>query len=210
MCDFFVCYTVTMIPHPQLEVITGCMSSGKTEELIRRLNRAHYAGIESIVFRPSIDTRSGSELCSRNGRCIRATYVRSSEEIPSHLSDAHTLVAIDEAQFFDMGLVPIVMDLVRSGRWVIVSGLDLDYKEAPFQVMAELIVRAHPVTKLTAVCMKCKGNNATRSQRLVHSDARFLVGDKEYEPRCLNCFELPVEARQTQEITPLAQYQKVT
>ena len=198
------------MPQPQLEVITGCMSSGKTEELIRRLNRVHYAGIESIVFRPSMDTRSGSELCSRNGQCIRATYVRSSEEILSHLTDSYTLVAIDEAQFFDIGLVPIVMNLVRSGRWVIVSGLDLDYKEAPFQVMAELIVRAHPVTKLTAICMKCKGPNATRSQRLVSSDARFLVGDKEYEPRCLGCFELPVETPQIPEHIPLAQYQKVT
>ena len=180
-----------MMFNPQLEVITGCMSSGKTEELLRRLGRARYAGIEPVIFKPSVDTRTGTQVCSRNGICNDAIVITSSAEIPSHIQDHHRLVAIDEGQFFDIGLVDVVMGLVRQGLWVIVSGLDLDYREAPFQVMAELIVRAHPVTKLTAVCMKCQSREATRSQRLVGASERFVVGDKEYEPRCLACFELP-------------------
>lgn len=180
-----------MMANPQLEVITGCMSSGKTEELLRRLGRARYAGIEPIIFKPGIDTRTGAQVCSRNGICNDAIVVTSSAEIPAHIQGHHRLIAIDEGQFFDIGLVDVVMSLVRQGRWVIVSGLDLDYREIPFQVMAELIVRAHPVTKLTAVCMKCQSREATRSQRLVGASERFVVGDKEYEPRCLACFELP-------------------
>lgn len=177
----------------QLEVITGCMSSGKTEELLRRLERARYAGIQPIVFKPSIDTRSGGQVCSRNGICIDAITIASSREIREHIHDSHRLIAIDEAQFFDEGLVDVVMSLVRQGRWVIVSGLDLDYREVPFRVMAELIVRAHPVTKLTAVCVRCQSREATRSQRLIGGGERVVIGDREYEPRCLECFELPNE-----------------
>lgn len=194
---------------PQLEVITGCMSSGKTEELLRRLARARYAGIEPIIFKPGIDTRSGTQVCSRNGICIDATVVASSADIPPLVHPHHQLIAIDEAQFFDIGLVDIIMTLVRSGRHVIVSGLDLDYREVPFQVMAELIVRAHPVTKLTAVCVQCKTREATRSQRLSDLAERFVVGDKEYEPRCLSCFTLPANASMTVDTSALAEFQKI-
>ncbi len=174
---------------PHLEVIVGCMSSGKTEELIRRLDRARFASLKTKIFKPKKDTRSGEKIASRNGLAKEAIEVLDSIELEKMVEDDDVVVGIDEVQFFDEGIVPVVMRLVRTGRRVIISGLDLDYREEPFVVVSRLMALAYPVTKLTAICLRCKNRPATRSQRIVQSDERELVGDKEYEPRCLTCYE---------------------
>ncbi|MBU0646579.1 thymidine kinase [Patescibacteria group bacterium] len=178
---------------PHLEVITGCMSSGKSEELIRRLTRAKIAELNIIVFKPAVDTRTGAEIKSRSGGSVLATIVKSPAEILDYVQDHHAVVGIDEAHFFPMELIGVVEKLILQGKHVIVSGLDLDYRGQTFGPMGELMVRAYPVHKLTAVCMKCKKNYATRSQRLVDCKDLELVGDKEYEPRCLKCYQPPSE-----------------
>lgn len=176
---------------PHLEVITGCMSSGKSEELIRRLTRAKIADLGVIVFKPAIDTRTGAEIKSRSGGSFLATIVNTPKDILTHVQEHHAVIGIDEAHFFPMELVSVVEELVTRGKHIIISGLDLDFRGETFGPMGELMVRAYPVHKLTAVCMKCKKNYATRSQRLVDCKDVELVGDKEYEPRCLKCYEPP-------------------
>ncbi|PIQ67223.1 thymidine kinase [Candidatus Uhrbacteria bacterium CG_4_9_14_3_um_filter_41_35] len=175
--------------NPQLVVITGCMFSGKTEELIRQLKRSRIAGLGVVTFKPARDTRTGAEVKSRSGGTLDAHEVKDSAEILTIVKDVDHVVGIDEAQFFDPGLVDVVLQLIRKKKRVIVSGLDTDSFEKPFEVMAQLIALAHPVVKLTAVCMKCRVREATRSQRLNESFDRIQVGDGEYEPRCLGCYE---------------------
>jgi len=178
---------------PELTIITGPMCSGKSEELIRFMRRGEHAHLEMLVVKPVQDTRTGQEraIQSRGGSSLQAVEVVSAEEILAHVTDGHRWIGIDEAQFFDLDLVRVVKRLLRMGKRVIVAGLDLDYREEPFEVVAQLMALAQHVQKLTAVCSKCRAQHATRSQRLSHDTSRFAVGDKEYEPRCLMCFEPP-------------------
>ncbi len=180
-----------------LEVICGCMFAGKTEELIRRINVLSFAKKKMIVFRPRIDNRySETEVVSHAGTRIPCIVIEKSEEVLQHVSDDTEVVAIDEVQFFDEGIVDICETLADQGKRVMVAGLDKDFRGEPFGVVPELLTRAEFVTKLTAVCAKC-GAPATRTQRLVdgkpasYHDPIVLVGAVEhYEPRCRHCHEI--------------------
>ncbi len=167
-----------------IEVVTGCMFSGKTEELIRRLRRAQFARQSVVVFKPRIDTRySEDSVDSHSGQRMRSFRVRRAEEIPPLVGDA-MVVGIDEAQFFDDSLVRVAEDLANDGRRVIVAGLDMDYLGQPFEPMPRLMAVAEYVQKNLAICVVC-GNPADRSQRIVNRDARVLVGETDaYEARC--------------------------
>lgn len=176
-----------------VEVIVGCMFSGKSEELIRRLRRAQIARLHVQAFKPAIDTRwandRDSEIKSHDARSIQSIIVSDAEEIGKRVKADTEVVGIDEAQFFDSSLVGIVDTLAASGKRVIIAGLDLDYRAVPFEPMPQLMAGSDYLTKVHAICMVC-GAPANRSQRLVHSDERVLIGDeKVYEPRCRHCFE---------------------
>ncbi len=171
-----------------IEVICGPMFSGKTEELIRRCRLARIAKQRVQVFKPALDTRSGStEIVSRADVRLASRSVGSAAEIPSLAVDAD-VVGIDEGQFFGNELVEACNELADSGKRVIVAGLDLDFRAEPFENMARLMATAEYVEKVLAICMQC-GNPASRSQRLVASTNRFVVGDTEtYEARCRRCY----------------------
>lgn len=179
-----------MHPHltPQgvgwIEVITGCMFSGKTEELIRRVRRAQYARQPVVVFKPEIDTRySDDYVDSHSGQTIRSFRVRREDEIARLAGDA-MVVGVDEAQFFGPGLVQVCEALANEGRRVIVAGLDMDYRGQPFEPIPALMAVAEYVQKNLAICVVC-GNPADRSQRIVNRNARVLVGATDaYEARC--------------------------
>ncbi|WP_425148163.1 thymidine kinase [Deinococcus sp.] len=185
-----------------LEVIVGPMFSGKSEELIRRLNRALIARQRVLVFKPAIDDRyQTDQVASHAGRVLAAIPVGSTAQVRAHLTGAGALleapevlwpdvVGFDEAQFFDAGLVPLSLELADAGVRVVLAGLDLDFRGEPFGVMPELLSRAESVEKLTAICVVC-GAPATRTQRLIggrparRSDPVVLVGAAEsYEARC--------------------------
>jgi len=175
----------------KIEVITGCMFSGKSEELIRRLKRARIAKLQVQVFKPSIDTRySNIEVVSHTGERIQAEAVSNSMDILNGLSDNIDVVGIDEAQFYDMGIIDIVREMSRKGIRVIIAGLDMDFRGEPFGPMANLMAIADEVTKLHAICMVC-GEEATMTQRLIdgkpakYTDPIVLIGASEsYEARC--------------------------
>lgn len=178
-----------MIPRrfPQtgwVEVVTGCMFSGKTEELIRRLNRARFAKLEVVVFKPAIDVRYAVEdVVSHSEERMRALPVQNASDILKHVGRA-SVVGIDEAQFFDDSLVEVVNRLADEGRRVVVAGLDQDYRGRPFEPIPQLMAIAEYVDKTLAVCMVC-GAPANRSQRMVHRDSQVLLGATEvYEARC--------------------------
>ena len=174
----------------RLEVITGPMCSGKSEEFIRRIRRATIGRVPTVVFKSATDTRNGpTQVCSRAGGCVDAIEVREAREILDRVADAK-VVGIDEAQFFDPALGDVVRTLLADKRRVIVAGLDLTWEAKPFPVMADLLALATEVVKNPAVCQRC-GEDAWRSQRLVASTDTILVGSDAYEPRCLNCFEQP-------------------
>ena len=167
-----------------IEVVTGCMFSGKTEELIRRMRRAQYARQAVILFKPEIDRRySEDSVGSHAGNRMRSVVVARSEDIPAQVGDA-IVVGIDEAQFFDPGLVGVCEDLANRGKRVIVAGLDMDYLGRPFEPIPHLLAVAEYIQKMLAICVVC-GNPADRSQRTIHRDARVLVGETDaYEARC--------------------------
>lgn len=167
-----------------IEVITGCMFSGKTEELIRRLNRARYARLSVAVFKPSVDVRyATSAVVTHGDERFPCVPVGSPGEILRHVAGI-SVVGIDEAQFFDRSLVEVANHLADEGRRVVIAGLDQDYRGEPFEPMPELMAVAEYVDKTLAVCMVC-GAPANRSQRLVARDARVLLGAAEsYEARC--------------------------
>jgi thymidine kinase len=175
----------------KIEVITGCMFSGKSEELIRRLKRARIAKLQVQVFKPSIDTRfSNIEVVSHTGEKIQAEAVSSSIEILNKLSSTINVVGIDEAQFYDMEIVKVVCEISRKGIRVILAGLDMDFRGEPFGPMGNLMAIADEVTKLHAICMVC-GEEATMTQRLIdgkpakYTDPVVLIGASErYEARC--------------------------
>lgn len=188
-----------------IEVVCGSMFSGKTEELIRRVRRAIIAKQRVQVFKPELDDRYGLEqVTSHNGQNVEACPVPRAMDILDELHSDTTVVAIDEAQFFDEGVVEVVEILANRNIRVIVAGLDTDFRGEPFGNMPELLSRAEQVTKLRAICMVC-GNQASRTQRLVdghpafYDDPIILVGAKEsYEPRCREHHEVP--RRETVEI----------
>ena len=173
-----------------IEVISGGMFSGKSEELVRRLRRAAIARQRVQVFKPQSDCRHGPErLVTRDNRELQAVAVADSAELRRRLDFAVQVVGIDEAQFFDNGIVDLVSELADSGVRVIVAGLDLDYLRRPFGPMPTLLAHAEYVDKMHAICLRC-GAPATFSQRIAGGPEQLQVGDSEsYEARCRRCYE---------------------
>ena len=162
-----------------IEVITGPMFAGKSEELLRRINRLKYAKKKFLVFKPKIDNRySDDEVVSHQKRAYKCLSISSAHEIYSYLTESLDCVCIDEVQFFDDEIIDIAEYLANKGIRVIVAGLDTDFRGEPFKITANLLARSEDVTKLTAICVKC-GKEATRTQRLVNGES--------YEPRCRKC-----------------------
>lgn len=193
----------------RLEVITGPMDAGKTEEFLRRLRRVEIANRPFIVFKPTTDTRSGQgRIRSKDGREIDAyevpvddpsELIRILEQEERQVGKNFEVVALDEVQFFDRGsaIVSIVMKLVGDGYRVVIAGLDMDFRSEPFGTTPDLLALADTVDKLSAVCKVC-GSNAPLPQRLIdgqpapYDSAQILVGGREsYEARCRGCYVLP-------------------
>ncbi len=171
-----------------IEVICGSMFSGKTEELIRRIKRAVYGKQPVQVFKPRLDTRyDETQVVSHSQLKLTSVPIERAEEIFFHLSPETQVVGIDEVQFFGAEVVKVVEVLAARGLRVIVAGLDQDYQGRPFEPMPQLMAIAEYVTKQLAICVVC-GNPANRSQRLVVSGERVVVGASEaYEARCRKC-----------------------
>lgn len=172
----------------RIEVICGSMFSGKTEELIRRLKRARIARQSVEIYKPTIDTRySDEEVVSHDKNKIRSTPVEAAANI-LQLAEQADVVGIDEAQFFDSGLVGVCMELANRGKRVIVAGLDMDFKGVPFGPMPALCAIAEDVTKVHAICVRC-GALAYLSHRIVAGDNQVMLGEQmEYEPLCRACY----------------------
>ena len=172
----------------RIEVICGSMFSGKTEELIRRLRRAQFARQRVEIYKPAIDTRySEDDVVSHDSHALSSTPVDSSASILLFTSEAD-VVGIDEAQFFDDGLIDVCNQLADSGVRVIVAGLDMDFRGCPFGPMPGLCAIADEVSKVHAICVKC-GELATFSHRTVKSDRQVLLGETaQYEPLCRECY----------------------
>ncbi len=172
----------------RIEVICGSMFSGKTEELIRRLRRAQFARQRVEIYKPAIDTRySEDDVVSHDSHALSSTPVDSSASILLFTSEAD-VVGIDEAQFFDDGLIDVCNQLADSGVRVIVAGLDMDFRGRPFGPMPGLCAIADEVSKVHAICVKC-GELATFSHRTVKSDRQVLLGETaQYEPLCRECY----------------------
>jgi thymidine kinase len=177
----------------RIEVVCGSMFSGKTEELIRRMRRAEFAKQKVEIFKPSIDTRySDEDVVSHDQHAIPSTPIDSSASILLLTSDID-VVGIDEAQFFDMGIVDVCNELANRGVRVIVAGLDMDFRGVPFGPMPALCAIADDVTKVHAICVKC-GNLAYVSHRTVSDDRRVLLGEtQEYEPLCRECYQKAIK-----------------
>jgi thymidine kinase len=181
-----------------VEIITGSMFSGKTDELIRRLRRAQIARQQIQVFKPALDSRfNQTKVTSHAGSEFEASPVAGPEKILSELDETTTVVGVDEAQFFDEGICGIVGELAGRGLRVIVAGLDTDFRGVPFGPMPRLMAQAERVDKLHAICMVC-GGDASRTQRLINGEpAAFdepvvVVGASElYEARCRQHHEVP-------------------
>ena len=176
-----------------IEVICGSMFSGKTEELIRRMKRAIFAKQKVEIFKPAIDVRySDEDVVSHDHNIIPSTPIDSSDSILLLSSDTD-VVGIDEAQFFDNGLVDVCNQLANSGVRVIVAGLDMDFQGRPFGPMPGLLAVADEVTKVHAICVRC-GALAYVSHRLVRDSRRVLLGEKmEYEQICRDCDQKVLE-----------------
>lgn len=172
----------------RIEVICGSMFSGKTEELLRRLRRAQFARQTVEIFKPSMDTRySEEEVVSHDKNAILSTPVEHSSNILLLSSEAE-VIGIDEAQFFDMGLVDVCRELADQGIRVIVAGLDMDFKRVPFGPMPALCAIADDVVKVHAICVQC-GNLANFSHRMVNNDKQVMLGEtEEYQPLCRKCY----------------------
>ncbi len=184
--------------HGSIEVVTGSMFSGKTDELIRRLRRAKIARQKVQVFKPIIDNRyNAQKVTSHAGNEFDARPIQCSDDVFSNLDAETSVVGIDEAQFFDVGIVDVVKKLAEKGVRVIVAGLDMDFRGEPFGVMPTFLAIAEHVDKLQAICMVC-GEPACRTQRLVngspakYTDPVVIVGAAEmYEARCRAHHEVP-------------------
>jgi thymidine kinase len=172
-----------------IEIIAGGMFSGKSEELIRRLRRAVIARQRVQVFKPIIDDRFSTEdIVSRDDRRLKALPVATSQEMLARVEIGVQVVGIDEVQFFDAGVVEVCMQLADAGIRVIAAGLDQDYMRRPFGPMPALLSVAEEVSKMHAVCVRCRGA-AHYSQRVSGGNAQVEVGDSSYEARCRSCFE---------------------
>jgi len=176
-----------------IEVIAGSMFSGKTEELIRRLKRAKIAKQKVEIFKPTVDTRySEDEVVSHDENSIRSTPVENSSNILL-LSGNVDVIGIDEAQFFDKGLVDVVVKLANMGTRVIIAGLDMDFKGVPFGPIPGLMAVADHVTKVHAICVRC-GSIAQFSHRTSEQEQVVLLGEKDvYEPLCRSCYNKAVK-----------------
>jgi thymidine kinase len=172
-----------------IEIIAGGMFSGKSEELIRRLRRAVIARQRVQVFKPLIDDRYSTEdIVSRDDRRLKAFSVPTAADLLARVEIGVQVVGIDEVQFFDPGVVDVCMQLADAGIRVIAAGLDQDYMRRPFGPMPALLAVAEEVSKMHAVCVRCRGA-AHYSQRVSGGDAQVEVGDSSYEARCRSCFE---------------------
>ena len=185
------------LQHPRgnlgwIEVICGSMFSGKSEELIRRLRRAQIARQRVQIFKPKLDNRySDDHIVSHSDMKIKSQLVSQARDILESLDLRTQVIGIDEGQFFDIELVTVCNRLAYSGKRVIVAGLDQDFKGRPFDPMPQLLAIAEYITKTLAICVRC-GAPANRTQRLVESSDRLLVGSTgAYEARCRLCFEPP-------------------
>jgi thymidine kinase len=180
-----------------IEVVCGSMFSGKTEELIRRVRRAKIARQKVQVFKPAIDTRyADREVTSHNGLQVEAVPVENTAQVRGLIEPDTTVVALDEVQFFDEGVVSLCEELADRGVRVIVAGLDMDFRGVPFGPVPALVARAENVQKLQAICVVC-GGPASRTQRIIngqpaaYDDPVILVGAEEaYEARCRGCHEV--------------------
>jgi thymidine kinase len=170
-----------------IEVICGSMFSGKTEELIRRLKRAKIANLKIEIYKPAADTRYDvNKIVSHDTNAIPATQVANSAEILT-LAEHAQVIGIDEAQFFDEGIIAVCETLVMQGKRVIVAGLDMDYLGKPFGPMPALLSVADFITKLHAICVQC-GHLANVSYRTSDEEGTVVIGEKNnYEPRCRVC-----------------------
>lgn len=177
-----------------IEVICGSMFSGKTEELIRRLNRARIARLKVAIFKPAIDTRyHQKDIVSHSAMVIQSTPLQKASQI-LEAAAGYDVVGIDEAQFFDQEIIDVCNELATSGQRVIVAGLDMDFAGKPFGCMPPLMAIAEYVTKVHAICVVC-GDIAHYSYRLVPSQSRVLLGEIDsYEARCRRCFHLEANA----------------
>lgn len=177
-----------------IEVISGNMYAGKTEELLRRVKRIEYAKKSVLVFKPTIDNRySESEVVSHNNERIKSINITEAKDILNYVNPLPFAIAVDEVQFLNHDLVDVCEYLADQGVRVILAGLDRDFRGEPFGIMPELLARAEYVTKLYAICQVC-GAPATRTQRIIngkpakYSDPVVMVGAKEqYEARCRHC-----------------------
>ena len=171
-----------------IEVICGSMFSGKTEELLKRLNRVKFAKFKISVFKPQLDTRyNNKKIVSHDSNEILAIPIKSPSEILTYFSESD-VIAIDEAQFFNADLIAVCDTIAKKGKRVIVSGLDMDFLGKPFGIMPSLLAVADKVTKLHAICSDC-GNTANYSFRLTKNKSLIELGKKdEYKPLCRKCF----------------------
>lgn len=171
-----------------VEVIAGSMFSGKTEELIRRLRRAKFAGLRVEIFKPAVDVRySETNVVSHNENSIMSTPVQNASSILL-LTSGVEVVGIDEAQFFDDSLIEVCTKLADAGTRVIVAGLDMDFSGRPFGPMPALMAVAEYISKVHAICVRC-GNLANYSHRKTKSEKVVVLGEKDiYEPLCRSCF----------------------
>lgn len=182
-----------------IEMIVGPMYAGKSEELLRRINRANIAGLRVLVFKPAIDDRySVDNIACHSGKQMKCVAVEGAQQLLDYINEnsEYDVLAIDEVQFLGQEIVQVCQEAANDGKRVICSGLDMDFRGEPFEVVPDLMAIAEFVTKLTAVCMVCK-MPATKTQRLVngkpakYSDPIILVGAEEgYEARCRKCHEI--------------------
>lgn len=183
------------------ELITGPMSCGKSEELIRRIRRAMIAKKRVKIFSPVMDTREGKDIIkSRNGLQLAAIKISNSEDILKYVEYKDDIIAIDELQFFDDNITNVIRQIVMSGKKVIGCGLEKDFKGDPFGQMPQLLILANQVDKLTAICMKCGNEYATCTQRLINGkpasrkEPQITIEGQDkhetYEARCLKCWEV--------------------
>jgi thymidine kinase len=186
-----------------IEVVCGGMFSGKTEELIRRAKRAHIAGQDVVIVKPTVDDRySKTDIVSHNESALPGIQVDTADQIILLTSSAK-VVCIDEAQFFDDRIVDVANTLANDGKRVIIAGLDMDFEGKPFEPMPHLLAIAEYVTKLHAICAE-SGVMANYSQRVVENDDQVLVGEKDaYEPRARHCFRPPVDKKRGKKLRPL-------
>lgn len=180
-----------------IEVICGSMFSGKTEELIRRINRVRFTRQKIAIYKPSIDTRySREDVVSHDSTAIASTPIETARLIPSYTDEDVQVVAIDEAQFFDNDLVDVCNNLANRGIRVIVAGLDMDYTGRPFGPIPALCAIADDVQKTRAICVRC-GRLANFSYRTVSESGQVLLGEKdEYQPLCRCCYNELMKAKE--------------